>query len=339
MDRIELVHCDTLSCEAIVRRAPNGELILVCQCGGTGEPMPENRVYVFHSADEGSTWTKPQLIVPDNGRAVYATEVAVAEGEIIVFLTEHDGRFTDWRSYAVSSFDGGYTFTKKCDMAQLSGFCFARGMIRAGGRYVLTYQRYPVSRERDKELRAEHKFIWESGVDFVESGTFSTVDFMNFQPSERAARLPLRFSDGRPKWVWSEPTIAPLPDGRLVMLLRFDARNYLYRSESSDCGKTWSEPVPTDIPNPGNKPKLIPLSDGRIALLHTPQTGWQYIRRQPLSLWISDDGMQSWGYRRDVVTFPGWLSYPDGFQSEDGKRILFSFELNRHDVYFVDAEI
>ncbi len=127
MDRIELVHCDTLSCEAIVRRAPNGELILVCQCGGTGEPMPENRVYVFHSADEGSTWTKPQLIVPDNGRAVYATEVAVAEGEIIVFLTEHDGRFTDWHSYAVSSFDGGYTFTKKCDMAQLSGFCFARG--------------------------------------------------------------------------------------------------------------------------------------------------------------------------------------------------------------------
>ena len=53
MDRIELVHCDTLSCEAIVRRAPNGELILVCQCGGTGEPMPENRVYVFHSADGG----------------------------------------------------------------------------------------------------------------------------------------------------------------------------------------------------------------------------------------------------------------------------------------------
>ena len=37
---IKLVQRELLSCEAIVRRAPNGELLLVCQCGDVTEPAP-----------------------------------------------------------------------------------------------------------------------------------------------------------------------------------------------------------------------------------------------------------------------------------------------------------
>ena len=32
MTSIHLVHRDSLSCEAIVRQMPNGELLMVCQC-------------------------------------------------------------------------------------------------------------------------------------------------------------------------------------------------------------------------------------------------------------------------------------------------------------------
>ena len=55
---IKLVQRELLSCEAIVRRAPNGELLLVCQCGDVTEPAPLNRVYVWHSRDDGENWSE-----------------------------------------------------------------------------------------------------------------------------------------------------------------------------------------------------------------------------------------------------------------------------------------
>ena len=58
-DRITLVHKDTLSCEPILRRMPNGDQLLVSQCGDVTEPAPGNRVYVFHNHNNGPTLTKP----------------------------------------------------------------------------------------------------------------------------------------------------------------------------------------------------------------------------------------------------------------------------------------
>src|SRR5690554_1258185 len=93
---IKLVHRDFLSCEAIVRRCPNGDLILISQCGDTTEPAPLNRVYVWRSKDDGETWSKQGLIVPENGRSVYQTEVSVFDDEIRVYITFHNGKFTDF---------------------------------------------------------------------------------------------------------------------------------------------------------------------------------------------------------------------------------------------------
>jgi hypothetical protein len=66
------VHRDTMACEAIVRRAPDGNLLLVCQCGDKTEPAPGNRVYTFKSYDDGKTWSKPALIYPDNGTTTFS---------------------------------------------------------------------------------------------------------------------------------------------------------------------------------------------------------------------------------------------------------------------------
>ena len=339
MDTIRLVHTDTLSCEAILRRTPKGSLVIVSQCGGTKEPDPQNRVYLFRSEDEGQTWSSPVPVVPENGRAQYQTEVSVIGDEIYIFMTEHDGNFTDFHSYIVCSTDDGKTFRYFGDVPLKKGFCFVRGMLEYHGKYLFPYQNYPVPPQCDMQLRQEGRKIWESGIEFAEMGVLSTTDMRTFEASAREVRLPLRLEDGTPRWVWPEPTLAPLSDGSLAMLLRFDGRGRLYRSDSADGGRSWGAAVPTDIPNPANKPKLLPLRDGRIALLNTPdeRTGYRY--RCPLSLWVSNDDMRTWKYRRDLVTFPGWLSYPDGICSADGTQILFAFEFNRHDIYFMRADI
>ena len=339
MDTIRLVHTDTLSCEAILRRTPKGSLIIVSQCGGTKEPDPGNRVYLFRSEDEGQTWSKPIPVVPENGKAQYQTEVSVIGDSIYIFMTEHDGNFTGFHSYIVRSTDDGNTFRFFCDVPVKKGFCFVRGMLEYGGKYLFPYQNYPVTARQDAQLQRQGRRIWDSGADFVEMGVLSTSDMRTFEASAREVRLPLRMQDGTPRWVWSEPTLAPLSDGSLAMLLRFDGRGRLYRSLSRDGGQSWEEAEPTEIPNPANKPKLLPLRDGRIALLNTPDARTGYAYRCPLALWVSDDDMRTWKYRRDLVTFPGWLSYPDGICSADGKQILFAFEFNRHDIYFMRADI
>ena len=80
MIRMKLVHRDTLSCEPILRRMPNGELLLVSQCGDVSEPAPGNRVYVFHSRDEGETWSRPALIREDDGRSIRRRSRSPATG-------------------------------------------------------------------------------------------------------------------------------------------------------------------------------------------------------------------------------------------------------------------
>jgi predicted neuraminidase len=152
----------------------------------------------------------------------------------------------------------------------------------------------------------------------------------------------IRLSDDPEYHAWAEPTIAELSDGLVAMLIRADGKGCLYRADSTDGGCTWPEfAQPTDIPNPGSKATLLALPDGRLALLHNPSTRG----RRPLSLWISDDDMHTWGHQEVLVTesLDGpdsglGLSYPDGFVGRDGGMIHFVFDDNRHRAVYVSLE-
>ena len=90
--------------------------------------------------------------------------------------------------------------------------------------------------------------------------------------------------------VVAEPNVVELADGTLVMMIRADKLGgVLFRADSTDGGKTWSEAYPTDIPNPGSKVRLLALGENRVALLHNPDPKV----RNPLSLWVSFDGMET----------------------------------------------
>lgn len=337
MAKLRLVHRDTLSCETILRRAPNGELFIVSQCGDVSEPAPLNRVYIFHSKDNGQTWSKGQSVYPEDGRAVYATEVTVLGGEITVYLTVHDGGFCRCENVAVKSRDNGYTWDSPMRFPENfgSGFTFVRGMLALrSGALLLPFQNYQIEKTDDERLSAAKLPVWNSEAEFVRNGVFISTDGGRIWQEGGSNRYPLKDCSGNKVWQWTEPTLAQLSDDSIVMLLRIRG-GYLYRSRSVDGGLTWSDPEKTEIPNPGNKPKLI--QDGkRIILLNTPSSGYGYQYRTPLAVWVSEDDMQTW--KKYVVTdFAGWLSYPDGIA--EGNIVRFAFELNRHDVYYAEAEI
>ncbi len=339
-NRMKLIHNDSLSCEPILRRMANGDLLCVCQCGGVTEPAPDNRVLCFLSHDNGYTWDKPFSIYPETGESVYLTEVNELDGAVNVYLEVHNGHFLNMKCVVMQSRDCGRTWINVGHPPFYPGFCFVRGTVKlTNGEILMPCQHFPVSQEENDRLLALEDAslgVYSANIDHLENNVVISADNGKTWQHFIGPKVAIKGSTGR-NWAWTEPTIAETSDGTLVMLARIDGTGCLWRSESKDFGRTWTELVKTDIPNPGNKPKLIPLPEGKIALLHTPNSVCGMENRNPFAIWISDDGMKTWSDKRVLSDMPLYFCYPDGFY-EDG-HIYFTIELNRHEILFVDHTI
>ena len=234
----------------------------------------------------------------------------------------------------MKSHDNGYTWENCGHPPFFSEYTFIRGeLITRDGRVLLPYQTYPVTkelRERGIKEKGPDVYVMDIGTPYCESGVI--IFGKNGEAPQKYCACHLDMTNN---WVWSEPTLAELTDGTIVMLMRCCRSGRLYRCDSHDGGITWDECIETDIPNPSNKPRLIPLDDGRIALFHTPNPESRkgtWTRRTPYEMWISDDDMKTWGQKIRLTDFPGDFSYTDGFY-ENGQFHLV-IEHNRHSILY-----
>lgn len=86
--------------------------------------------------------------------------------------------------------------------------------------------------------------------------------------------------------------IQPVADGTLLALFRSRWADSIYESRSTDDGSTWSEPVPTELPNNNSSIQFTALADGRLALVYNHSRAEENTERR-LSLYdeIDDDGL------------------------------------------------
>ncbi|WPJ96737.1 sialidase family protein [Coraliomargarita algicola] len=348
------IHC---CCDATWRRLPNGEQAVFFMTGGNFEPESSNFVVMCRSHDEGQTWGEHEIIhqseackadlekVPHNMDpnwkdrcvpeiATTMSEVIVDGDTVCVYLQIHDGHFGHWRTAVTRSTDNGHTWSTP----ELFEAKPKRSMIRnlyltSWGEYLLPYQFQPTNGDSEESFMDDpNKLAQINGV-LIGTGKNG--------PWEQGGEV-------QGPHGWAEVNVIELSNEQLVMLCRSD-EGYLMRSESSDRGRSWTEYVKTDIPNPGSKFRLFKLKQGGILLLHNPSNQVHHPNtkhrcptgRNPLSIWISNDNMQSWNYQEDVCTFPGALSYPDGEieESTSGTYLHFAFDYNRHDVIYMKVEL
>ena len=111
--------------------------------------------------------------------------------------------------------------------------------------------------------------------------------------------------------------IQPVADGSLLALFRSRWADSIYESRSTDHGSTWSEPVPTELPNNNSSIQFVALTDGRLALVYNhSRAGEGTARRLSLYDEIDDDGL---------ADEQGQVAEPDAsaFSEDDGVKRAF----------------
>ncbi|TLM81904.1 glycosyl hydrolase [Pseudarthrobacter sp. NamE2] len=109
--------------------------------------------------------------------------------------------------------------------------------------------------------------------------------------------------------------IQPVADGSLLALFRSRWADSIYESRSTDDGSTWSEPVPTELPNNNSSIQFTALADGRLALVYNhSRAGASTERRLSLYDEIDDDGL---------VEEQGQVAEPDSSVTDDGAKSAF----------------
>ncbi len=335
MDRKSLVYKgsppDHCCCDTALRILPDGEFVAIFMTGGSNEPDPQNHIRISRSSDRGDAWSAADVVLRFDDKACLLSEAYVHDGAIVVFVSTHDGRFENWLCSTIESADGGRTWSDPVPFDPLPRRTFVRNRyIASWGEWILPFQSYDTVSDP-----AVSPLVDGSNKRAVNGALFSDDEGRTWGASNLIG----------PTAGWAENNVVELAGENLAMLIRAGKTGRLYRSDSADRGRTWTDPKPTDIPNPGSKFRLFRLDDGRIALVHNPNGEVKHpnsaaganCARNPLALWVSDDDMTTWGYKRVLTDFPGMLAYPDGVV-DDGF-VHFVFDYNRHDVIYWAAEL
>jgi hypothetical protein len=333
---------DSLACDTTLREVPDGSWVMVMLGGGHTEPLPQNRVFITRSTDAGTTWTPMQPIdlgirTADRATALVPTELMVHGGRCTMFVASHDGTFADFKEWLTHSDDSCRTWSPlEPAPGRLRNRTFIRNhIVTRDGRILLPFQHY--QRVQSPPVAISKGRLFSAPTD-PRNGVLMSGDGGNTW----SVCGDIRLTEDENYHGWAENNIVELNDGRIAMVIRADRLGgVLYYAESTDGGRTWPPFARrTDIPNPGSKATLYALGGDKVALLHNPNPQ----HRSPLALWISFDGLNTWPYRRVLVSescdgHQGWLNYPDGFVSADKRFLHFVFDDNRHRAVYVRATL
>ncbi len=348
-----------LACGPTMTEAPNGDIICTWLTGSDHEPADDNCAVTKRSSDGGKNWYDTQLILPpadENGSAWILNN-----GEKLVAFCARWPRkdnYTVWNFFRMESNDSGKTWVgnQPFDLVKGDGMSASYGqMIRTSwgenlfcGTTFRKREQMPLcGRERFAAAQSEEqafamypktdkeKSIHKFGSHLHGVAVFKTND--DYSEFELLGGV-----ENRPAGLL-EPTIIELKDERLVMLIRAEWDGWLWRSESTDRGRTWSPAYRTDIPNPGTLPHMIRIPDGRIVLFHNAMGGetgrtYQVRERRCLSVWVSRDELESFYIKEDVLADSGYYSYPFGMVRSDGS-IAMTYDFNRREIKFCELEI
>ncbi|MFA6947425.1 MAG: sialidase family protein [Eubacteriales bacterium] len=109
----------------------------------------------------------------------------------------------------------------------------------------------------------------------------------------------------------------------------------LWRTDSSDFGRSWSDAYETAVPN-NNSGIDLAASDGDIFLVYNPVTG-NFAARTPLDIAVSRDGGASFEHMLTLESEKGEFSYPSIIVHGDTLHCAYTW--NRRNIVYTEVKI
>ncbi len=283
---------------------------------GTYERHPDVSIWI--SVYEGNKWSRPKKladgVIDDITRYPCWNPVLFKNNAGTLYLYYKVGPSpSEWWGMFMASDDEGITWSSPTLLPDgLIGPVRCKPITLADGTWLS-----PSSIERGD--------IWHAHIEI------SSDDGASWQ------KIQLDSSTG---YKIIQPTLIIHRDMSITALMRSNI-NYIVESKSTDDGRTWSIPTPTDVLNPNAGIDALTLGDGRHLMVYNPMksgTEW-FDGRSKLYLLLSEDDGQSW---LDVLKLEdndeGEFSYPAIIRASDGT-IHISYTSDRSNIRYLRLKL
>lgn len=271
--------------EPVLAVMPDGSLLCTLLSGGPLEPDNRNVTLAVRSFDAGRTWTEPKVLFYHRSRAAYTTELFTGGTLPLLFVQTYaaESRYREICTFMSVTRDSGRTWSEPVSVPGPSAHVNTRhGIILSNGDWL-----FPVYWQQ-----TDRKWDWEQ----IPVGNDIHMDW----PSCCGAMISAdggnsfhTYGDLKAQFPLMENACVEVEEGHVVMLMRAEKCEFLYRSDSYDYGRTWSEAAVCKIPSASSKIVLEKYED-KILLVHNDVKGNQMTQRKNLSIWVSRDGMETW---------------------------------------------
>lgn len=269
--------------------------------GGAADESPA-RIVRIHSDDQGRTWSPPVTVVENVGgnNVMSVSLLRLASGKLAMFYLLKNS-WIDCRPHLRISTDEGETWSD------------AKRILDAPGYFVMNNDR--VIQTAKGRLIAPLAFHRSRGSDPHSSKSFDAraIDLWIYSDDEGTTwtesaswwAIPVRSASGL-----QEPGVVELEDGSLFSWCRTD-QGAQYGFRSTDAGKTWSAPEPTEMKSPNGPASIKRLPDsGDLLAIYNDHSGlfpFPAGKRNPFVAAVSTDGGKSWPRRKLVESEPDGL--------------------------------
>lgn len=282
------------SCHAsTIERLDDGTFV-AAWFGGSREGAGDVGIWLSRrsggSRRNGGTWSPPRRVAGEQGVPHWNPVLFDAGGGRLLLFYKTGGVIGAWRTMTRVSHDGGETWSAAREL--VPGDSGGRGPVKnkpirlADGALLA-----PASTEEG---------VWQAFADRSEDDgetwhrSGNIVPALSAAPGERARGV-------------IQPTLWEDRPGCVHMLLR-SSEGSIYRSDSSDGGRSWCVPYVTGLPN-NNSGIDLAQTAGRLWLVCNP-VSVNFGPRTPLTLLSSADGGKTWATALTLEDAPGEYSYP-----------------------------
>lgn len=292
-------------------------------CWVGGGDSPKAFFLLASSDDDGKTWSEPRFVVDMHSQELPAPMSTLVgnlwtdpAGRLWWFLGQsmgqYDGRAGVWASVCSNPDAEAPAWSEPVRIWH--GYTLNKPIVLRDGTWLL-----PVSLWDRRYITQPFNELFHELDDQRMAHVFASVD----QGKTWTRRGGVLIPDSE----FDEHIMIERADGSIYLTARTRS-NGIWSSVSKNGGASWSTPEYSGISNCSARHFMIKLKSGRVLLVkHGEKIDSNPGERSHLSAFLSEDDGKSWlgGLLLDERT---GISYPDGFQSDDGY-IYVSYDRNR----------